>query len=93
MNYDDEDNFEADTDEGQGIYEKDTLEDLEENDEISPEEEAFMEGYRKAGIVKEKNKGVKPAKKEEEKSEKKSSEKQRKIRIRKKAKKYRKKKR
>ncbi len=30
------------------IYEEEVVESLEEGDEISPEEEAFMKGYRKA---------------------------------------------
>lgn len=57
MQYDEDEDYFAGYGEdsgSQGIYSEDVLEDLEENDEISPDEEAFMEGYREAGVPKEK---------------------------------------
>ncbi|MEK6934969.1 MAG: hypothetical protein AABW46_03760 [Nanoarchaeota archaeon] len=36
-------------DENEDVYNEESLEELEEDDEISPEEEAFMEDYNKAG--------------------------------------------
>ena len=44
-----DENIEAVEDFEEDIYEEDVMEDLEESDEISPEEEAFMKGYKKAG--------------------------------------------
>ena len=42
-----EDPEEGRSDEFDDVYDEEDLDDLEENDEISPEEEAFMKGYDK----------------------------------------------
>lgn len=41
-------------DNNEDVYEEEGIENLEEDDEISPEEEAFMRGYNKAGKKKKK---------------------------------------
>ena len=43
-------------DDNKDVYEDKAIESLEEEDEISPEEEAFMRGYNKAGKKKKKSK-------------------------------------
>lgn len=44
-----DENIEAVEEAEEDIYEEEVMEGLEEGDEISPEEEAFMKGYKKAG--------------------------------------------
>lgn len=64
-----EDTYEVveDPEKEEGIYNEEGMEELEENDEISPVEEAFMAGYNEAEKPEKK---AKPVKKEEEKPKK-----------------------
>ncbi len=83
-------NDEEERDVGDEVYEEEGLEALEENDEITPEEEAFMEGYKHTLPVRSKKKKkaeISVQKKKQKKSKKKKVHK--KKRIKKRAKKRR----
>jgi len=46
MSEDENVSMEEETNSYEDVYDDDGIEELEENDEISPEEQAFMRGYR-----------------------------------------------